>query len=159
MTDAGLARLVDLDLLISSLRGEANLADRPGQCDRLHAAADVVVDALEYIQRLTAERDALATQLDALRAERDRAWDVAVEERLRRLEARAGIESPPEPEPDPLAGRLPLQVEYGLVWDDLGSADTFPTLEQARAAARGLDEPAQVVRIETWPVVDEGAER
>jgi hypothetical protein len=122
MTDAGLARRVDLDLLISSLRGEARIADRPGQYDRLNAAADVVVDALEYIQRLTAERDALAAQLDALRAE-------------------------------------PLRIEYGLVWDDLGSADTFPTLEQARAAARGLDEPAQVVRIETWPVADEGAER
>jgi hypothetical protein len=74
----------------------------------------------------------------------------------RRLEAEAGIESPAAPEPDPLAGRLPLQVEYGLVWDDIGSTDTFPTLEQARAAARGLDEPAQVVRIETWPVADEG---
>lgn len=99
---------------------------------------------------------ALLAEVERLRAECDRAWDVAVEERLRRLEAQAGIESPPEPEPDPLAGRLPAQVEYGLVWDDLGSADTFPTLEQARAAARGLDEPARVVRIETWPVADEG---
>jgi hypothetical protein len=75
MTDAGLARLVDLDLLISSLRGEANLADRPGQYGRLNAAADVVVDALEYIRRLTAERDALAAQLDALRARIDHIVD------------------------------------------------------------------------------------
>lgn len=111
---------------------------------------------------LSAELAEAKAEIERLRAECDRAWDVAVEERLRRLEAQAGIESPPEPEPDPLAGRLPapagpLQVEYGLVWDDLGSADTFPTLEQARAAARGFDEPAQVVRIETWPVVDEVA--
>lgn len=53
MTDADLTRRMD-DLLISCLRTEV-------------AAAKVVVDALECIQRLTAERDALAAQLDALR--------------------------------------------------------------------------------------------
>jgi hypothetical protein len=75
MTDADSTRRVDLDLLISSLRGEASIADRPGQRDRLHAAADVVVAALEYIRRLTAERDALAAQLDALRARIDHIVD------------------------------------------------------------------------------------
>jgi hypothetical protein len=106
-------------------------------------------------EALSAELAEAKAEIERLRAGCYRAWDVAVEERLRRLEVQAGIESPPEPGPDPLAGRLPLQVEYGLVWDDLGSADMFPTLEQARAAARGFDEPAQVVRIETWPVADE----
>jgi hypothetical protein len=53
----------------------------------------------------------------------------------------------------------PLRVEYGLMWDDLGSADTFPTLDQARAMAASFQQQAQVVRIETWPVADEGAER
>lgn len=121
--------------------------------------AEFIAHARTDVPALLDALDAAEAEIDRLRAECDRAWDVAVEERLRRLEAQAGIESPPEPEPDPLAGRLPAQVEYGLVWDDLGSADTFPTLEQARAAARGFDEPAQVVRIETWPVADEGAER
>lgn len=53
MTDADLTRRVD-DLLVSSLRGEA-------------AAAEVVVDALECIRRLTAERDAARAEVAALR--------------------------------------------------------------------------------------------
>jgi hypothetical protein len=61
--------------------------------------------------------------------------------------------------PAPVVNAGPLQVEYGLVWDDLGSADTFPTLDQARAMAASFQQQAQVVRIETWPVADEGAER
>jgi hypothetical protein len=69
MTDTDRARLVDLDLLISSLRGEARLADRPGQHGRLNAAADVVVDAVEYIQRLIAERDAARAEAVALRTQ------------------------------------------------------------------------------------------
>jgi hypothetical protein len=143
--------------------GEGHFAAIEREASRIgigsrHWSAVVAVDAV--LAALSAELAEAKAEIERLTAECYRAWDVAVEERLRRLEREAGIESPPEPEPDPLAGRLPapagpLRVEYGLVWDDLGSADLFPTLEQARAAARGFDEPVQVVRIETWPVADD----
>lgn len=97
MTDADLARLVDLNLLISSLRGEARLADRPGQYDRLNAAADVVVDAVEHIQRLTADRDTALAEVDALR---EQYRDLAT---YRTTHANLGLcpEGPDDPARDP----------------------------------------------------------
>lgn len=43
----------------------------------------------------------------------------------------------------------PLRVEWGVVTDDLGSTDVFPSLDQATAYADGK---CPIVRIETWPL-------